>query len=66
MITGLYTKDQMEKVIHAWGVKVKLPKKNEKIVVCFPPSCDFRLATITVSASKSTYGKTLFKSVLSP
>jgi hypothetical protein len=61
----LYTKDQTLKVFSAWGVKESLPKKSQKTLIAFPPGADFRVGTVTVHDQKSTYGKTLYKIVLS-
>lgn len=64
---GYYTRDQLLKVIHAWRVEAEPPRKGQKLIVAFPNTeqYDWAKATITVHTQKSTYGKPLFKVVLS-
>ena len=64
MQTYLYNKQQMLQVISAWGVEAKLPTKGKKTVVSWPAPTVLDLAEITVADQKSTYGKTLYKVVM--
>jgi hypothetical protein len=65
--TSLTTKDQLLKLFHAWGVTdQKPPTKSKKVIIAFPrtPQYDFATATVTVADHKSTYGKTLYQTIL--
>ena len=57
----LYTKDQLLKILSAWGVDPIAPRLAEKTYVVFPPSAQFNTAKITVHNMKSTYGKILYR-----
>lgn len=64
MQTYLYNKQQMLHVISAWGVDAKLPTKGKKTVVSWPAPTVLDLAEITVDDQKTTYGKTMYKVVM--
>lgn len=61
---GYYTKDQLQRVLASIGVTEPIPTKGKALYIAFPPSYVRRLAKITVSPHKSTYGKRLYKYVL--
>ncbi len=56
------TKTQLYKIIHAWGVDVKIPSKGKPTNVEFPDDdqYDFRYATVTKTENKSTDGLVLY------
>ena len=60
-----YTKDQTERVLAAWGVSGAVPRKGEQVVVSFPVPTILNLAVITFSDRLCTYGKRLYRMVLS-
>ena len=64
----LYTQDQLAKVLETWGVREPPPPKGRTMTVTLPadPSQQhpYATATITRSEHKSTYGKPLWKAVL--
>ena len=64
MQTYLYNKQQMLHVISAWGVDAQLPTKGKKTVVSWPAPTVLDLAEITVDDQKTTYGKTMYKVVM--
>ena len=59
--TYYYTKDQLLKVLHEWQVTEEAPKRGHKLVIAFPPGRTWKVATITLSKMKSTYGKPLYQ-----
>jgi hypothetical protein len=64
MTTYLYNKQQMLHIISAWGVDAQLPTKGNKTVVQWPAQAVLDMAEITVDDKKTTYGKTMYKVVL--
>lgn len=67
-MTGLYTKDQMLKVIYAWRVAAELPRKGQQIVVTFPQTDQYQFGQATLSINDgppATYGGKLYKVVYS-
>lgn len=59
----LLTGPQMLDIYSRWGVDEKLPNKGKIVIVCFPTCADatIRVARVSVSEHKSTYGKRLYK-----
>ena len=64
MQTYRYNKQQMLQVISSWGVIAELPKKGKKTIVAWPAPTVLDLAEITVDENKTTYGKTMYKVVM--
>lgn len=58
--TYVYTKDQLLKVLEAWGVDASPPKKRESLVLTFPPPAALDLATVTLHPEKGVYGNALY------
>jgi hypothetical protein len=56
------TKKQLERIIRAWRVEVKIPSKNKKTIVNFPNTdqYDFRIAIVEKTDKKSTDGLVLY------
>lgn len=59
--TNFYTADQLRFILSVHRITEPLPTKKTKLLIAFPNGI---LDTITVHNKKSTYGKTLYKSVL--
>lgn len=58
---SLYTKDQIETALDAFGFKNEpLPGKGKQLIIAFPRGGDFSRANIKKTDKKSTYGKVLY------
>ena len=60
-MTTYYTKDQAERIMKDWGIVQKLPRKGMQVGVQWAGGKTPNQCMITVSESKSTYGKTLYR-----
>ncbi len=59
---GLYTKDQLTQLYHAWGASdAKIPTAKVNTIIAFPPTAQFRQVTVSKSDRKSTDRKTLYQ-----
>jgi len=56
----LYTKDQTQRLFGAWECKEPLPKAKQCVWISFSPGNNFRLAKVTDSGRKATYGGKLY------
>jgi len=61
---GMYTKVQLLRLFADLGVTEPIPTKVKVVYIAFPPPHVRRLATVTWSTHKSTYGKRLYEYVL--
>lgn len=58
-----YTSEQMLMILKGWQCKELLPKKGEKILVCFPNTW-VNFASVQLAKEKSTYGKKLWLCIM--
>lgn len=59
--SGEYTREQLQKVISAWGVEDDLPNRGRQLLIAFPYGFDARVAIITKGARKGTDGRLLYR-----
>ena len=59
-----YTKDQLQIIMDGWGCIEPIPKKNARLIVCWPKPQVPDTAVITYSDKKSPDGKRLYLVVM--
>lgn len=64
IFVSYYLKDQILKLMREWNCSEPLPTKKTRVIIGFPPSAQYRLGIITKHDQKSTYGKPLYKLLL--
>lgn len=64
MSTCLYTKDQLQQIMSAWGCTEPVPKKGQQVVVCWPKPVEPNTAIIKWSDKVSGYGDRLYSVVM--